>query len=173
MPVRRIHDRARTRTKMPLTSPEWISGPRLPHPVAPRVAWGHTGDRILQDEVRCRAQKCRNRLPSCLVQIGGAPTTQHRRSTQTRLGLSALTPADRGTLGFGEGTDRHDGGQPLRTPSAAPALGWAPWVGVRPPMHTDMQGKQNRPFRAPRANFPCRIALYPGGRLSGPHLDDC
>ena len=104
-----------------------------------------------------------------MVQIGGAPTTQHRRSTQTRLGLSALTPADRGTLGFGEGTDRHDGGQPLRTPSAAPALGWAPWVGVRPPMHTDLPGKQNRPFRAPRANSPCRIALYPGGHRYGPH----
>jgi hypothetical protein len=27
-------------------------------------------------------------------------------------------------------------------------------------MHTDLPRKQNWPFRAPRANFPCRIALY-------------
>ena len=25
-------------------------------------------------------------------------------------------------------------------------------------MHTDLPGSQNRPFRAPRANSPCRIA---------------
>ena len=98
----------------------------------------------------------------------------------------AVHPDSLRALGAHTGRSRHIGfwrghrppatmevSQPLRTPSAAPALGWAPWVWVRPPMHTDLQRKQDRPFRAPRANFPCRIALYPGGRLSGPHLDDC
>jgi hypothetical protein len=120
--------------------------------------------------VRWPAPKCRNRLQRCLVQIGGAPTTQAAHPDPLRA-LGAHTGRSRhmGFWGGVVGTDRHDGGQPLRTPSAAPALGWAPWVGVRPPMHTDLPGKQNRPFRAPRANSPCRIALYPGGHRYGPH----
>ena len=32
----------------------------------------------------------------------------------------------------------------MRTPSAAPALGRAPWVGVHPPMHTDLPGKRKK-----------------------------
>jgi hypothetical protein len=94
------------------------------------------------------------------------------RPSQTHLGASARAPADCRTWGFWEGGGKQrlrTGSWPLRAPSAAPALGWAPWVGVRPPMHTDLPRKQNWPFRAPRANFPCRIALYPGGHRSGPH----
>ena len=70
-----------------------------------------------------------------------------RRQSQTGLGHPARTPTDCDTCGFGEGvvgSDRHSGGQPLRTPSAAPALGRAPWVGVHPPMHTDLPGKRKK-----------------------------
>ena len=48
-----------------------------------------------------------------------------KRPTQTGLGPSARTPTDRGTCGFGEGvvgSDRHSGGQSLRTPSAVVAF---------------------------------------------------
>eukprot|EP00964_Phaeocystis_antarctica_P002597 scaffold1361_cov66-Phaeocystis_antarctica.AAC.2 len=38
-------------------------------------------------------------------------------------------------------------------------------------MRTDLPGSQNRPFRAPRANSPCRIAYIRGVHRSGPHRD--
>ena len=50
-------------------------------------------------------------------------------STQTGLGPSARTPADCGTCGFGDGvvsSDHLTGRLALGTPSATPALGWAP-----------------------------------------------
>ena len=86
-------------------------------------------------------------------------------STQTNLGPSARTPADRGPWGFGEGvvdSDHSPGRSALRTLSASTALGWAPWAGVRLPMHTNPPGNQNRSFSTPRAHSPCKIALYPG-----------
>ena len=51
------------------------------------------------------------------------------RLTQTVLVHPARTPADCGTCGFGEGvvdSDHPTGRLALGTPSAAPALGWAP-----------------------------------------------
>ena len=87
------------------------------------------------------------------------------RPTQTGPGPSARTPTDCGTYGFGEGvvgSDHPTGRSALRTPSASTALGWAPWAGVRLPMHTNLPGNQNRSFSTPRAHSPCKIALYPG-----------
>ena len=87
------------------------------------------------------------------------------RLTQTGPGPSARTPTDCGTYGFGEGVLGSDHPTPrsaLRTPSASTALGWAPWAGVRLPMHTNLPGNQNRSFSTPRAHSPCKIALYPG-----------
>jgi len=87
------------------------------------------------------------------------------RPSQTRLGHPARTPADCGAYGFGEGvvgSDHPTGRSALRTPSASTALGWAPWAGVRLPMHTNPPGNQNRSFSTPRAHSPCKIALYPG-----------
>ena len=52
-----------------------------------------------------------------------------RRPTQTGLGHPARTSTDCGTCGFGEGvvgSDHPTGRLALGTPSAAPALGWAP-----------------------------------------------
>ena len=86
-------------------------------------------------------------------------------STQTSLGPSARTPADRGPWGFGKGvvnSDRRGGSWPLLAPSASTALGWAPWAGVRLPMHMNLPGNQNRSFSTPRAHSPCKIAPYPG-----------
>ena len=87
------------------------------------------------------------------------------RPSQTRPRHPARTPADRGPWGFGKGvvsSDHRRGSWPLLAPSASTALGWAPWAGVRLPMHMNLPGNQNRSFSTPRAHSPCKIALYPG-----------
>jgi hypothetical protein len=119
--------------------------------------------RILQEEIRCWPPKGRNRLPRSLVQIGGDSATQAAHPDSPRA-LGAHTGRLR-HMGFWGG-----GGQrptlwrsaKLRTPSAAPALGWATCVGVRSPMHTDLPGNQNLSLSDRREQtFPCRIT-YPG-----------
>ena len=93
------------------------------------------------------------------------------RSTQTGLGPSARTQTDCGTYGFGEGevdSDHPTGRSALRTPSVSTALGWGPWAEVRLPMHTNLPGSQNPPFRASRAHSSCKIAPYPGRALFWP-----
>jgi hypothetical protein len=73
-PTGTIHDRARTRTKTPLTSTEWISRLRI----ALRSPQGGGGPPATE---HCRGRfgggpkKDRNRLPRSLVQIGDDPAT--------------------------------------------------------------------------------------------------
>ena len=87
------------------------------------------------------------------------------RPSQTHLRRSARAPVDRGPCGFGEGvvdSDHLAGWSALHAPGAAMALGWAPWAGVRLPMHMNLPGNQKRSFSTPRAHSSCKIALYPG-----------
>jgi hypothetical protein len=82
------------------------------------------------DRIDAGPKRCRNRLPRGLVQIGGAPTTQTAHPDSLRA-LGAHTGRSR-HIGFWRGvvgTTRHDGGQPLRTPSEAERRP-STWVGA-------------------------------------------
>jgi hypothetical protein len=176
MPLRTIHDRARTRRKTPLTSQEWISGLRLARRGAQAgVAPPATGSYI-EKEIRGRG------LQNAEIAFRGfwyklEEPQPLRRPSQTHLGPSARAPTDRGTWGFGKGVVSSDFADQWKLAIARAErrpstwVGWASWVGVRAPMHTDLPRKQNWPFRAPRANSSRAgsPSLYPGGHRSGPH----
>ena len=67
------------------------------------------------------------------------------------------------------GSDHPTGRSALRTPSASTALGWAPWAGVRLPMHMNLPGNQNRSFQQRRERTPrARSPYIRGMRRSGP-----
>ena len=122
-PVGRIPDRTRTRTETPLTSPESISGLRVPR----RGAQGGGGPPATGSSSRRSGAGPKN---GEIVFLGGwykletpQPLSRH---TQTGLGPSGRTPTDRGPYGFGKGvvsSDHRHGSWPLRTPSASTALG--------------------------------------------------
>ena len=152
IPTRTIRDRLQIGTKTALTSTEWISGLRIARrgaqagvaPPATGSSRRRSGGGLQNAEIAFLGDWYKLETPWPLD-----------RPSQTHLGASARAPADCRIWGFWEGGGKQrlrTGSWPLRAPSAAPALGWAPWVGVRPPMHTDLPRKQNWPFRAPRAN---------------------
>ena len=125
-PVGTAYDRAQIRTKAASTSPEWISGLRLPRrgaqagvaPPATEYCGTRFGDGLQNAILAFQPPWYKFETPCPLVRL-----------TQTVLVHPARTPADCGRCGFGEGvvdSDHPRGRSALRTPSAAPALGWAP-----------------------------------------------
>ena len=120
-------------------------------------------DRILQKEIRWRPQKCDFRLPAPLVQISDALSTREAQPDSPR------------APGSHTGRLRHvwfwRGGGRQRPSSRKVGVAHAErppstWVGAlsngAASDAPDLPGNLNRPFRAPRAHSPGRIALYPG-----------
>ena len=160
-PVCTARDRPQIGTKTVRTSPEPISGLRLPR----RGAQAGVGLPATGSSSRRSGGGLQNAEIAFLGGWYKLETPQPLvSSTQTSLGPSARTPADRGPWGFGKGvvsSDHRGGSWPLLAPSASTALGWAPWAGVRLPMHMNLPGNQTRSFSTPRAHSPCKIAPYP------------
>ena len=161
-PVGAAYDRDRIRTKAASTSPERVSGLRLPRraardgtrPTGTEYCCRRFGGGLQNAELAFQSPWYKFETPCPLV-----------RPSQTHLWRSARAPVDRGPWGLGEGVvgrDHPPGRSALGTPSASTALGGAPRAGARPPMCPDPSGNQNRPSRAPRAHSPCKIATYPG-----------
>ena len=125
-PVGTARDRAQIGTKTASTSPESISGLRLPRrgaqggvaPPATEYCGRRFGGGLQNAEIAFQSPWYKFEMRCPLV-----------RPSQTHLWRSARAPVDRGPWGLGEGvvgSDHPPGRSALRAPSASTVLGWTP-----------------------------------------------